>query len=167
MGGTNHAIQTALLRQPRQFLRLLRGRQGNPQPLQIRLIHTGQHRHRNQQRRIAAKRRQRVTRRCHHACATAGVHIDHPYPQLRGSGYGSGRGVGNIVKFEIEKHIKAALLQVFDQLRPKQREHLFADFQPTVFRVDAIDKVIGRTLIGVIQRNNNRRTGNRGIQRGV
>ena len=86
--------------------------------------------------------------------------VDHPYAQLGGCSNGVGRGVRNIMEFEVEENVKAALLQIANDLRSKQREHLFANFQAAIARVDTVDKRQCSVTLIVIKRNNNRRIRN-------
>jgi hypothetical protein len=66
-------------------------------------------------------------------------------------------GIRDIVEFKVEENVKTALLQVAYDLRSKQREHLFANFQTAVARVYTVDKGQCRVTFIVIKRNNNRR----------
>ncbi|MNP62443.1 hypothetical protein D3C76_1577270 [compost metagenome] len=70
------------------------------------------------------------------------------------------------MEFEIEKYIKATLLQVTHDLRSKQGEHLFADFEAAVAWVNAIDKGERAVAIVIVECNNNGRFSNYAGRRG-
>ncbi len=67
-----------------------------------------------------------------------------------------GGGIRDIVEFQIEKNVKSTLLQVAYDLRPKQGEHLFANLQAAVARVDTIDESQSVITVVIIQSDNNR-----------
>ncbi|EFC56879.1 hypothetical protein ENTCAN_06324 [Enterobacter cancerogenus ATCC 35316] len=93
--------------------------------------------------------------------------IHHPYAQFSGSGYGVGSCVRDIVEFQVEEDIEAALLQVSHNLRAKQRKHFFADFKATVAGIDTVDKGQRGITVVVIQGNYNRRISNYAGSRGT
>ncbi len=76
--------------------------------------------------------------------------VDHPNAQLGRRRNRMRGGIGNIVEFQVEKHVETAPVQIAHQLRPKQREHFFAHFQPAVLRIDTVGERQRSVLIGVI-----------------
>jgi len=94
------------------------------------------------------------------------MNVHHPYSQLGCCRDRMGRRVRNIVEFQIQKDIKAALLHITHDLRTKQRKHLFADFQAAVAWVNTINERKRVIAIVIIQGDNNRRFSNCAGRRG-
>jgi hypothetical protein len=53
----------------------------------------------------------------------------------------SGDGVGNVVKFEVEEDLEAAIAKCFEQRIAGGIEELHADFEPATGALEAIDEV--------------------------
>ena len=102
----------------------------------------GQHRHRDQQRRRAAPGASRVVDGCaggaHHCRTPRRVHVDHPDAEPRRRRASLRDRVRNVVELEIEEDAKAALDHPAHRLRPGDDEHLLADLQRAMRRIEAI-----------------------------
>ncbi len=64
------------------------------------------------------------------------------------------------MEFQVQENVKPTLLKIADNLRTKQRKHLFANFQTAISRIDTINKGQRGVVVIVIKRNNNRRISN-------
>ena len=98
-------------------------------------LHAGQYGHPDQQRAWPGELVQLVAAGRHHAQPSTAVHIDHPHAQLGGGTYRHGRGIGNIVEFQVKEYLEAAPLQVLDDSRAAAGEQLLADLDPALLRI--------------------------------
>jgi len=94
---------------------------------QVRLLHAGQYRDADKQRAGPVYLVQGIATRGHHPPAAGAVNVDHPDTQLRCGADRHRRGVGNVMEFQVEKHLKSLKLQRFDNLRTTAGEQFLAD----------------------------------------
>ena len=83
--------------------------------------------------------RRRFDGSAQHLAASGGVDGEHGDAQLGSRLDGGGDGVGNIVVFEVEKHLSSRGDQVTNQLRPLGGEELFPDFEGGCGLTDGVD----------------------------
>lgn len=70
-----------------------------------------------------------LLRRLHHRRPAAGVDREHLHVELHRRGHGFGDRVGNVMKFEIEKHRRARRPNPPHDVRPSAHEQLLADLE--------------------------------------
>ncbi|MNC41325.1 hypothetical protein D3C75_900860 [compost metagenome] len=83
--------------------------------------------------------------------------VDHPHTHLRSGFNRHGSGVGNVVEFQIEEHLKALLDQGFDNARCAAGEQLLADLDPAQGRIELIRQFQGGVTGREIQGDNDGR----------
>ncbi|MNH19223.1 hypothetical protein D3C79_789500 [compost metagenome] len=79
--------------------------------------------------------------------------VHHPYPQLGTGGYRLGNRVGNVVKLQIQKHVKALGHQLAHELGAKQGKHLLAHLEAALGRGDLFNEGEGIGFVLIIQRD--------------
>ncbi len=80
------------------------------------------------------------------------MHVDHPDAELGTGGYRLGDGIGNVVKFQIQKDIKSLGNQLAYKLRTKQGKHLLANLETALGRRNTFNERQGISFVLIIQR---------------
>ena len=99
---------------------------------------------------------ERLRRHLHHALAAAGVNVKHPDTQVGRSCYRTGNCIGNIMEFEVEKHLESPPHELLHIIRPRSGKQLFADLEATVPRVELLHQVFRLSTGGKVERNDDR-----------
>ena len=126
---------------------------GNPHFLQVGIREAGQHGDR-QHHRLSGGLAGGLDGGLQHLAAAGGVHGQHADAQFGGRTHRRGDGVGDVVIFQVEKHLPAGGDQVADDLRPLGREQLFSDLVSGCGVVDGLDDLAGLRGARDIERHN-------------
>ena len=82
------------------------------------------------------------------------MHIQHPDAKLqRGGAYGAGHGVRNVMKFEVEEDVEAALADILHQGGTAVGEQLLAYFHPAIVGVEPFQQAQNFLFRGEIERD--------------
>src|SRR3970040_1892149 len=115
--------------------------------LKVVLIQTGQYRDREHDRPaqffLTADALDFFDRRAHHLQTAGSVNVEHFDAEPRCFDGGFSDGVGNVMKFEIEKDLAAELLDQLYRLGPGMGEKLLADLEHAEFSGEQLHKPLG------------------------
>ena len=163
MRRTDDTVKFAFTGESRQLQHAVGSGSGMADLAQVGIRETGQHRYTDQQRRLAAHRCggriNCAARRLQHRPPAARVNIEHEDAKLRSGGAGAGHGIGNVMKFEIEKYTEAAIHHPADGFRTADHEQLLAYLEAALLRIEPIGEPQGSKRIGEVEGDEDARRG--------